>query len=68
MEYKKTLLMPKTAFPMRGGLPNKEPKMQEDWAAMNLYEAVQEKMQENQHLFYMMDHLMQMARSIPAMQ
>lgn len=35
--------MPKTAFPMRGGLPNKEPKMQEDWAAMNLYEAVQEK-------------------------
>lgn len=28
---------------MRGGLPNKEPKMQEDWAAMNLYEAVQEK-------------------------
>ncbi|ATF25284.1 MULTISPECIES: isoleucine--tRNA ligase [Brochothrix] len=43
MEYKKTLLMPKTAFPMRGGLPNKEPKMQEDWAAMNLYEAVQEK-------------------------
>lgn len=43
MEYKKTLLMPRTAFPMRGGLPNKEPKMQEDWAAMNLYEAVQEK-------------------------
>ncbi|ODJ53497.1 isoleucine--tRNA ligase [Brochothrix thermosphacta] len=43
MEYKKTLLMPKTAFPMRGGLPNKEPKMQEDWAAMNLYEEVQEK-------------------------
>ena len=28
---------------MRGGLPNKEPKMQEDWAAMNLYEVVQEK-------------------------
>ena len=43
MEYKKTLLMPRTAFPMRGGLPNKEPKMQKDWAAMNLYEAVQEK-------------------------
>lgn len=43
MEYKKTLLMPKTAFPMRGGLPNKEPKMQEDWAAMNLYDSVQEK-------------------------
>ena len=26
MNYKDTLLMPKTEFPMRGGLPNKEPK------------------------------------------
>ena len=26
MNYKETLLMPKTDFPMRGGLPNKEPK------------------------------------------
>ena len=25
MNYKDTLLMPKTDFPMRGGLPNKEP-------------------------------------------
>lgn len=25
MEYKKTLLLPKTKFPMRGNLPNKEP-------------------------------------------
>ena len=24
MNYKDTLLMPKTDFPMRGGLPNKE--------------------------------------------
>ena len=23
MDYKDTLLMPKTSFPMRGGLPNK---------------------------------------------
>ncbi|EUJ41726.1 isoleucine--tRNA ligase [Brochothrix campestris] len=43
MEYKKTLLMPKTAFPMRGGLPNKEPKMQADWEEMNLYEQIQAK-------------------------
>ena len=26
MNYKDTLLMPKTDFPMRGGLPNKERK------------------------------------------
>ena len=27
MNYKDTLLMPKTDFPMRGGLPNKEPQI-----------------------------------------
>ena len=31
MNYKDTLLMPKTDFPMRGGLPNKEPQIQEMW-------------------------------------
>ncbi len=41
MEYKKTLLMPQTAFPMRGNLPNKEPKMQEEWDKEGLYEQVQ---------------------------
>lgn len=38
MDYKDTLLMPKTAFPMRGNLPNKEPVRQEQWEAMNVYE------------------------------
>ena len=41
MEYKKTLLMPQTALPMRGNLPNKEPKMQEEWDEAGLYEQVQ---------------------------
>ena len=40
MNYKDTLLMPKTDFPMRGGLPNKEPQIQEmcdnAWATMYL--------------------------------
>lgn len=43
MEYKDTLLMPKTEFPMRGNLPNREPLMQEKWAKMNIYEMVQER-------------------------
>ncbi|WLD95084.1 isoleucine--tRNA ligase [Alkalihalobacillus sp. AL-G] len=43
MNYKETLLMPKTDFPMRGGLPNKEPKIQENWYEKNIYEKVQEK-------------------------
>ncbi|MGQ0454456.1 hypothetical protein ACT4UM_21825, partial [Bacillus sp. SS-TM] len=28
MEYKNTLLMPKTEFPMRGNLPKREPAIQ----------------------------------------
>ncbi|KMK96583.1 isoleucine--tRNA ligase [Rossellomorea marisflavi] len=43
MEYKETLLMPKTEFPMRGNLPNREPKMQEQWNDMSIYEKVQER-------------------------
>ncbi|MGJ9460616.1 isoleucine--tRNA ligase [Oceanobacillus sp. CF4.6] len=38
MDYKDTLLMPKTEFPMRGNLPNKEPKRQEHWDEINIYE------------------------------
>ncbi|KIX90989.1 isoleucine--tRNA ligase [Staphylococcus microti] len=37
MEYKDTLLMPKTKFPMRGGLPNKEPQIQQTWQDQDLY-------------------------------
>lgn len=43
MEYKDTLLMPKTAFPMRGNLPNREPQIQEKWNEMNIYQKVQER-------------------------
>ncbi|WP_284140978.1 MULTISPECIES: isoleucine--tRNA ligase [unclassified Virgibacillus] len=43
MDYKETLLMPKTDFPMRGNLPNKEPLRQQEWEANNLYEKVQER-------------------------
>src|SRR5699024_6608379 len=38
MKYKDTLLMPKTAFPMRGNLPNKEPEGREGWEEANGYE------------------------------
>ncbi|MFD2044027.1 isoleucine--tRNA ligase [Ornithinibacillus salinisoli] len=46
MDYKDTLLMPKTEFPMRGNLPNKEPKRQEKWEEMNLYEKGQDRTKE----------------------
>ncbi|MCP3742747.1 isoleucine--tRNA ligase [Rossellomorea sp. BNER] len=43
MEYKDTLLMPKTDFPMRGNLPKREPEMQQKWEDMNIYQKVQER-------------------------
>ncbi len=43
MEYKDTLLMPKTEFPMRGNLPKREPDIQETWEEKNIYEKVQER-------------------------
>lgn len=43
MEYKDTLLMPKTEFPMRGNLPKREPEIQDKWEDMDIYKAVQER-------------------------
>lgn len=42
MDYKDTLLMPKTEFPMRGNLPKREPEQQKAWEEMNIYEKVQD--------------------------
>jgi len=38
MDYKDTLLLPKTKFPMRGNLPNNEPKRYKKWYSENIYE------------------------------
>ena len=43
VELKDTLLMPKTDFPMRGNLPNKEPNFLKRWDEMDLYRKVLEK-------------------------
>ena len=56
MDYKETLLMPKTDFPMRGGLPNKEPQIQEKWDAEDQYHKALEKIKVTKHSFYMMAH------------
>lgn len=42
MDYKDTLNLPKTEFPMRGNLGVKEPEIQAQWEALNLYERVLE--------------------------
>lgn len=42
MDYGKTLNLPATDFPMRGNLPQAEPKMQEWWDEIDIYSLVQE--------------------------
>ena len=37
MEYKQTLNMPKSGFPMRAGLPNREPEMLKAWEELDIY-------------------------------
>jgi isoleucyl-tRNA synthetase len=46
MDYKDTLLMPKTEFPMRGNLPNREPERQKKWDDIDIYKKVQERTSE----------------------
>lgn len=42
-DYKQTLNLPKTDFPMRAGLPKREPEWLKKWADMDLYEALRRK-------------------------
>lgn len=42
-DYSKTLHLPKTEFPMRGNLPNREPEIQKWWKELGLYQKLREK-------------------------
>ena len=42
MDYKDTLLLPKTTFPMRGNLPQNEPKRYKKWFSDNLYQKMKQ--------------------------
>lgn len=43
MDYKNTIITPKTDFPMKAGLPAREPGMLQAWQDMDLYHAMLEK-------------------------
>ena len=43
MDYKNTIITPQTDFPMKAGLPNREPGMLKAWQDMDLYNAMLEK-------------------------
>ena len=59
-DYKDTLLLPKTDFPMRGNLGVKEVEIQQRWNDLDLFNKVQEKNKNNLEYIFMMDHHMQM--------
>ena len=42
MDYKSTLNLPRTAFPMKGNLPNREPEFVARWMKQGLYQRIQE--------------------------
>ena len=54
MEYKKTLNMTKSGFPMRAGLPKREPEMLKHWEEMDLYHELLKK-NEGKPLFSLHD-------------
>ncbi|SNR63311.1 isoleucine--tRNA ligase [Puniceibacterium sediminis] len=43
VDYKTTLNLPKTDFPMRAGLPKREPEWLDRWARIGVYEKLREK-------------------------
>ena len=54
MDYNKTINLPKPEFPMRAGLPNREPGMLENWNKLDLYHELLKK-NEGKPLFSLHD-------------
>jgi isoleucyl-tRNA synthetase len=55
MDYKDTLLLPKTDFPMRGGLPQKEPERYEKWFSDGVYEKMKKSREFSEESFTLHD-------------
>ena len=41
-DYSETLFLPQTDFPMRAGLPQREPQILQRWTEMKLYERLRD--------------------------
>ena len=41
-DYRETLFLPTTDFPMRGGLPKREPEWVKRWEEMHLYQRMRD--------------------------
>ena len=55
MNYKDTLLLPKTKFSMKANLSEKEPKMLEEWEKLKLYEKILEECKKRKNAFILHD-------------
>ncbi len=51
-DYRNTLFLPKTEFPMRAGLPKAEPQWIEKWAEMKLYERMRDEAKDRPKFVY----------------
>jgi len=55
MDYKSTLNLPKTEFPMKADLPKREPEILKRWQTLRLYEQIQEARQTSSKTFILHD-------------
>lgn len=61
MDWSQTLNLPKTDFPMRANLAQREPQFLRFWEENDIFKKMLKKIEIIRSLFFMMDHLMQMA-------
>ncbi|MBZ0257351.1 isoleucine--tRNA ligase [bacterium] len=54
MDYRNTLNLPKTEYPMRANLPQREPEQVKSWEKVDLYHSIR-KAHEGQETFYLHD-------------
>ena len=60
-DFKKTLFLPDTSFPMRASLPTREPGWLEHWNRLKIYYKLRERVLTEKLLFFMMAHRTLMA-------
>ena len=54
MEYKDTLNLPKTDFPMKGNLPNREPEILKKWHDNAIYKKTWNNQKKKRNISFMM--------------
>lgn len=60
IDYKKTLNLPHTQFPMKANLPQAEPTILKRWSNLSLYERLRKKNRGKLNISFMMGHPMPM--------